>query len=873
MTVEHLAELAEQRHRDPTAVWHRACDLLAETSTPDVEAPLRWVLGLAFHELGRVAEAIESYRLAVEISAAHRFRDVEAQARAGLAISLVSAGQAEEAAEQIDQARAVATETTRGVVEMLYGLVQQRTGQLAQAQATYGRALRRLQARGETTSIARLRLNRGILRAYRGDSRGAVSDLVAAEQIASDQQLLVLSAMAAHNLGFAHGRRGDLPQALSAFGRAEEAYAAAGAPESLAAVLEADRCEVLLVAGLVSEAQAAAQAAVCIVAGTGDLAYLAECRLLLARTLLAAGQYGDARDLASAVGEEFRAARRRPWAALAKYVAIQAEILQLEDGVPPSTGLITRAQRVATALEHQGWTVEAAHVRIFAGQLALASGRAAMARANLAKATASRHRGTADMRAQSWYASALLRVATGDRRGARQALSRGLRVVDEHLSILGATELRAHAAGYGTDLARLGVRLAIEQRRPAELLRWAERWRASSLRHPPVRPPDDDQLAGELTELRRVRSELRRVALAGGPTGRLERTAISIEATVRRRLLAAPGSAVTRGRLDVAELRRSLGRRELVEYADQDGRLYAVTVAQSRSRLVELGSLGAIQQELTHLLFALRRSLRMAPIGPMDPLVWAAAERVDRLLVAPLRLHGTAPLVVVPTATLHGLPWGRLPSLVERDVTVAPSADVWARDHGGTTTRQVERRVLLVAGPGLPGGSREVRRLATLYPGAQVLTGRQATASAVLDGLGRAGLVHLAAHGTFRSDSPLFSSFLLADGPLTVHDLERAPIAAATVVLAACHAGVTGVIGDELIGTSATLLALGVRSIVAPVLAIPDTPTASFMVELHRRLRAGDTASAALAATKFGRNANVASVFLCLGRNEEAGQQ
>src|ERR1700733_14245957 len=57
VTVEHLAELAEQRHRDPTAVWHQACDLLAETSTPDVEAPLRWVLGLAFHELGRMAEA------------------------------------------------------------------------------------------------------------------------------------------------------------------------------------------------------------------------------------------------------------------------------------------------------------------------------------------------------------------------------------------------------------------------------------------------------------------------------------------------------------------------------------------------------------------------------------------------------------------------------------------------------------------------------------------------------------------------------------------------------------------------------------------------------------------------------------------------
>jgi hypothetical protein len=174
--------------------------------------------------------------------------------------------------------------------------------------------------------------------------------------------------------------------------------------------------------------------------------------------------------------------------------------------------------------------------------------------------------------------------------------------------------------------------------------------------------------------------------------------------------------------------------------------------------------------------------------------------------------------------------------------------------------------VLLIAGPGLPGADNEVRQLADLYPDARLLAGEEATVSRVLDGLGKARLVHLAAHGTFRADSPLFSSFLLSDGPLTVHDLEGAAVAADTVVLAACNAGVSGVIGNELIGTGASLLTLGVRSIVAPLVAIPDAPTARFMVELHRGLRAGLPASAALAATRSGTDAEVASVFICLGR-------
>ena len=120
-----------------------------------------------------------------------------------------------------------------------------------------------------------------------------------------------------------------------------------------------------------------------------------------------------------------------------------------------------------------------------------------------------RRRGPADLRAHAWHANALLLIAEGNRPEAKRSVSHGLRVIQEHLASLGGTELRARAAGQGSEVARLGVRLALDDKRPNELLRCAERLRASSLRYPPVRPPEDDWLVADLAELRRLRSQLR----------------------------------------------------------------------------------------------------------------------------------------------------------------------------------------------------------------------------------------------------------------------------------------------------------------------------------------------------------------------------
>jgi len=128
-----------------------------------------------------------------------------------------------------------------------------------------------------------------------------------------------------------------------------------------------------------------------------------------------------------------------------------------------------------------------------------------------------------------------------------------------------------------------------------------------------------------------------------------------------------------------------------------------------------------------------------------------------------------------------------------------------------------------------------------------VLEGGAATASAVLEAIDGARLAHLAAHGTFRADGPLFSSLHLADGPLTVYDLERLRRAPYRLVLSSCDSAQMAAVGaDELLGLATALLHLGTAGIVASVVPVNDETAVPVMVRLHAGLSHGLTLAEAL---------------------------
>jgi CHAT domain-containing protein len=169
-----------------------------------------------------------------------------------------------------------------------------------------------------------------------------------------------------------------------------------------------------------------------------------------------------------------------------------------------------------------------------------------------------------------------------------------------------------------------------------------------------------------------------------------------------------------------------------------------------------------------------------------------------------------------------------------------------------------------VAGPGLDRGTGEAEAVGRIWSG-ELLTGADATGSAVGRVLAGTRMVHVAAHGTHQTENPLFSSLRLADGPLFAHELDLSVRTPEHVVLSACELGLATIRpGDEALGLTSVLLHLGTRSVVAGVARLGDDLAAETMVDYHARLARNADSAEALAAA-LAAQPDAAAPFACFG--------
>ena len=345
-----------------------------------------------------------------------------------------------------------------------------------------------------------------------------------------------MSASVCQNLGFVAAQRGDVPLALRRYEQAQGTFESGGMRYAL---LEVDRCELLLATGLTREARDSADRAIAALERTGMEAEVAEAKLQRAEVALAERDWPAARRAAHEALDAFCEQQRPTWAALARYAAVRAD---WHDG-GSSPEVLDAARRAATELERSGWTSRAVRAHLLAGRVALALGRPRAARRDLEIASAARFHGPAGVRIAGWHAEALRHVVAGDRQAARRAVAGGLRALDRDRAALGATELRSHAAAQAEELAALGLRFALEAGRPSGVLALVEQARAQTLHLAPIRPPRDPSLAAKLGELRAVVALAGEEVRAGRPVARLVRRQTRLEHEIRRRLLQLPGRA------------------------------------------------------------------------------------------------------------------------------------------------------------------------------------------------------------------------------------------------------------------------------------------------------------------------------------------
>jgi CHAT domain-containing protein len=134
----------------------------------------------------------------------------------------------------------------------------------------------------------------------------------------------------------------------------------------------------------------------------------------------------------------------------------------------------------------------------------------------------------------------------------------------------------------------------------------------------------------------------------------------------------------------------------------------------------------------------------------------------------------------------------------------------------------------------------EVRAVSEILPNPRVFLDADATADQLRAIGPTSRFVHIATHGLFRRDNPMFSSIRLGSGPLCVYDLYELRLSADLVTLSGCSTGLNAVVGgDEILGLVRGLLYAGARSVLLTLWDAHDRSTADFMQTFYRRLQGG----------------------------------
>ncbi|MBZ5626387.1 MAG: CHAT domain-containing protein [Acidobacteriia bacterium] len=296
----------------------------------------------------------------------------------------------------------------------------------------------------------------------------------------------------------------------------------------------------------------------------------------------------------------------------------------------------------------------------------------------------------------------------------------------------------------------------------------------------------------------------------------------------------------------------------LVQYYRVGDIFYACLLSRHSLKMVPLGRAADLRRELQLLRFQLSK-FRLGPnyVRTFDEQLLKATnahlQEFHRQLIAPIEDHlRAAHLIVAPHGFLHYLPFhalfdGRNYLGSRFSISYTPSASVYYLCCVKNAKPSEGALILGVPDPSAPHILSEVNAVASVLPNAEVHVGSQATYAVLREAGSRKRFVHIATHGSFRQDNPMFSSINLGDSQLSLFDLYQLDLRAELVTLSGCGTGLNVVVGgDELMGLKRGLLYAGAQGALLTLWDVNDQSTAGFMKLFYERLQSNPNKAQAL---------------------------
>lgn len=840
------------------------------------------------------------YRVAMEVyeEALKRFKDLGdvrqvAITRRSSIQNLNYLGQYERASEWVSSAREafrrLGEPRELAVLDVAQGSILYRQDRWEEALGKYRQAYEQLLEVGTPLDAIVALRNAAVCQISLNRFNEALESYALAKEFCRENQLEVLGLENDYNIAYLYYLRGEYTRAIHLYQEARRECERLNNREHLA-LCDLDQAEVFLELNLVEEAAELGKSAYEKFNQLGMNYESAKGLTLLAIAVSRQGKGFLALELLGKARDIFVEEQNRVWPALIDLY--RALVLYSERRLVEATSLGSRALEVFTNVD---FPTKAAMCEIVLARLDLESGRTRQARDKcLAALERIEPLNVPALEYQAHFVLGQMEEALGDREAALASYRRSHEKLERLRSHLQTDELKItfledklviyedlvtlHVHAGGADEDKESAFAYIEKAKSRSLADLMA-FRAHAL---PAKATTHQNL---VDQIRNLREELnwyyRQIDLREMRPDERSRTQLDkLRQESREReehLLRTLREMQTTDRefsslqdastLDLDAIRAELPENcQIVELYIARGIIYACVLDRTTLEIVPLTIVSRVLDTYHLLKFQLSKFLLGTDyVKEFRHLVDEATSRHLRTLyselIEPIRHLLTAEhLTIVPHDFMHLVPFHALfdgeSFLIDHySISYAPSASVDYFCRVKETDAEDRSLVLGIYDEQVPHILEEVRAVAEELGDARLLLNEDANQEN-LKVLGeRCRILHIATHGVFRRDNPMFSAIQLGGSRLSLFDLYDLRLNAELVVLSGCGTGLSVVVGaDELVGLARGLLYAGAQTVLVTLWDVNDASTALFMRSFYRSLREeGSPAKAFQRATREAR--------------------